>query len=281
MGLPPGSASGPGSPPPKTPLETLQGPGAQRGHLRSGEEARLQSPPRPPRPRRAEHPDPGLGAGPHWGERAKGRGGGWRAKSLRGRLPAFSVGLCPLPRAPVTPRSLPIRSRSSAGLRRAGRGQESMEPALRGNLCGDSAAVTARPLLWHARRASVGRRRTGARSAAVLGAWVWSPAGGTRGSAYGTARSLTLKRGKQAQSPEEMGKVTLRQRLAGMEGVGARVSPGPLENSARSLAHCESTEWRRCCHHSWILLLIPALSPRPRGSLRGSCQSLLGPEGLP
>lgn len=101
-----------------------------------------------------------------------------------------------------------------------------MESVLRGNLCGDSAAVTARPLRWHARRASVRGQLTG-RPLPSSASWVWSPAGGTRGSAYGTARSLTLKKGKQAWSPEEMGKVTLRQRVTGTkEGRGQGSSQG-------------------------------------------------------
>lgn len=78
----------------------------------------------------------------------------------------------------------------------------------------------------------------------VLGCRIRSPAGGFR-----TARSLTLNRGKQAQRPEEMLEVTLRQRQARTEGRWGAGTTGwsqdPLgasgEDSTRSLTLCEST----------------------------------------
>lgn len=78
----------------------------------------------------------------------------------------------------------------------------------------------------------------------ILGCQIQSPAGGFR-----TARSLTLNRGKQAQRPEKMIEVTVRQRHAWTEGRWGAGTTGwsqdPVgasgEDSTRSLTLCEST----------------------------------------
>ena len=110
----------------------------------------------------------------------------------------------------------------------------------------------------------------------ILRCRIRSPAGGFR-----TARSLTLNRGKQAQRPEEMIEVTLRQRQARTEGRWGAGTTGwsrdPVgasgEDSTRSLTLCESTVME-----TQLSPLLGSDFDFPGLFVEDGCQGLLGLE---
>lgn len=263
---------------PATPRSTPPALG-HRGLPACGEEAgrRLGSgAPRPRRPRSAEQPTrpPSRALGR---ERAKGRSRGWRAKSWRGRLSALPVGGGPSPGAEVSPRSLPIRSLSPAGLTRT-RVRGFAAP---GNACG---AATARTLPGHARRARGRHQLTGRALATRPGRAGFGPRPAASGAALTESQEPHLeKRGNRPRAREGRARSPCVREAGTKGGGGQGWCQGPTrapEDSAGSLAHCKGNSWRRCCHRSWILIWIPSLSspppPPPRqGSLWGGCQSHL------